>query len=295
MDFADRFNHTMPTEKPEGFEWNGVSTTNRTLIKEEKLETLYYSPYENFINGNLVLWANFMFELYRFYLDILNGIKRLSTYKVPRKQIQEFLNKIGYNVEDYEIITTDDIVEIQNSNVCLHAVDYNERKVAQGKAELLQMTNFGFVGAVGKYTPDDLKQYLVEYSSRINKRIRRPQFHLGISCRGDEYTKEQLVNFAHQYLREMGYAEEGQPLLIYSHHDTANNHIHIVTSRVAPDGHKIDHNHEYCFAFFPKRGLKIFCLSVSIDFNSSKVLYGCPFIGKMALLDRFSLITYSTK
>jgi len=121
MDFADRFNHTMPTEKPEGFEWNGVSTTNRTLIKEEKLETLYYSPYENFINGNLVLWANFMFELYRFYLDILNGIKRLSTYKVPRKQIQEFLNKIGYNVEDYEIITTDDIVEIQNSNVCLHA------------------------------------------------------------------------------------------------------------------------------------------------------------------------------
>ena len=136
------------------------------------------------------------------------------------------------------------ITTILPSSSNFHAVDYNERKVAQGKAELLQMTNFGFVGAVGKYTPDDLKQYLVEYSSRINKRIRRPQFHLAISCRGDEYTKEQLVDFAHQYLREMGYAEEGQPLLIYSHHDTANNHIHIITSRVAPDGHKIDHNHE---------------------------------------------------
>ena len=136
------------------------------------------------------------------------------------------------------------IATILPSSSNFHAVDYNERKVAQGKAELLQMTNFGFVGAVGKYTPDDLKQYLVEYSSRINKRIRRPQFHLAISCRGDEYTKEQLVDFAHQYLKEMGYAEEGQPLLIYSHHDTANNHIHIITSRVAPDGHKIDHNHE---------------------------------------------------
>ena len=136
------------------------------------------------------------------------------------------------------------IATILPSSSNFHAVDYNERKVAQGKAELLQMTNFGFVGAVGKYTPDDLKQYLVEYSSRINKRIRRPQFHLAISCRGDEYTTEQLVNFAHQYLKKMGYAEEGQPLLIYSHHDTANNHIHIVTSRVAPDGHKIDHNHE---------------------------------------------------
>jgi hypothetical protein len=136
------------------------------------------------------------------------------------------------------------IATILPSSSNFHAVDYNERKVTQGKAELLEMTNFGFVGVTDKYTSDDLKRYLVEYSSRINKRILRPQFHLAISCRGDEYTTEQLVNFAHQYLKEMGYTEEGQPLLIYSHHDTANNHIHIVTSRVAPDGHKIDHNHE---------------------------------------------------
>ena len=136
------------------------------------------------------------------------------------------------------------IATILPSSSNFHAVDYNERKVAQGKAELLEMTNFGFVGVTDKYTSNDLKRYLVEYSSRINKRILRPQFHLAISCRGDEYTTEQLVNFAHQYLKEMGYTEEGQPLLIYSHHDTANNHIHIVTSRVAPDGHKIDHNHE---------------------------------------------------
>lgn len=136
------------------------------------------------------------------------------------------------------------IATILPSSSNFHAVDYNERKVTQGKAELLEMTNFGFVGVTDKYTSDDLKRYLVEYSSQINKRILRPQFHLAISCRGDEYTTEQLVDFAHQYLKEMGYAEEGQPLLIYSHHDTANNHIHIVTSRVAPDGHKIDHNHE---------------------------------------------------
>lgn len=31
--------------------------------------------------------------------------------------------------------------------------------------------------------------------------------------------------------------------MIYAHHDTANNHIHIITSRVSPDGQKIsDHN-----------------------------------------------------
>jgi hypothetical protein len=42
----------------------------------------------------------------------------------------------------------------------------------------------------------------------------------------------------------MGYGEDGQPVLIYAHHDTDNNHLHIVTSRVAPDGHKINDHHE---------------------------------------------------
>lgn len=42
----------------------------------------------------------------------------------------------------------------------------------------------------------------------------------------------------------MGYAEEGQPLLVYAHHDTPNNHIHIVTSRIAPDGHRISDKFE---------------------------------------------------
>ena len=42
----------------------------------------------------------------------------------------------------------------------------------------------------------------------------------------------------------MGYAEPGQPWLIYAHHDTDNTHLHVVTSRIAPDGRKIPHAHE---------------------------------------------------
>ena len=42
----------------------------------------------------------------------------------------------------------------------------------------------------------------------------------------------------------MGYAEPGQPLLVYSHYDTDNTHLHIVTSRIAPNGRKIVHDHE---------------------------------------------------
>ena len=57
-------------------------------------------------------------------------------------------------------------------------------------------------------------------------------------------TESELLDFAHRYLKEMGYAEPGQPWLIYAHHDTDNTHLHIITSRVAPDGRKIAYSHE---------------------------------------------------
>ena len=105
----------------------------------------------------------------------------------------------------------------------------NERKVSDGVAELLEIKGFGLIDQ--QYTPDDLKQQLLNYTYQYNERIKKPQFHLAISCRGDEYTYEQLLDIAHRYLKEMGYGEKGQPLLVYAHHGTDNHHIHIVTSK----------------------------------------------------------------
>lgn len=124
-----------------------------------------------------------------------------------------------------------------------HAVGYNERKVSKGVARLLEIQNFGALGTFGKPTPDELVRYLQEYTSQ-NNRIRKAQFHVAISCKGHEKSEAEMLEFAHQYLKEMGYAEPGQPLLIYSHYDTDNTHLHIVTSRIAPDGRKITHDHE---------------------------------------------------
>ena len=135
------------------------------------------------------------------------------------------------------------IATILPSSSNFHAVEYNEMKVAMGKAELIEMSNFGYIGKIGSYTPQDITDYLVSYSSS-NHRIKRPQFHLAISCKGNEYCQEELVRIARQYLQEMGYGKPGQPLLIYAHHDTDNNHIHVITSRVDPLGRKINHNHE---------------------------------------------------
>ena len=108
---------------------------------------------------------------------------------------------------------------------------------------MLEMQNFGTLGTFGKPTPEELVTYLQEYTSR-NTRIQKAQFHVAFSCKGHEMTEVELLDFTHRYLSEMGYGEEGQPLLVYSHYDTDNTHLHIVTSRIAPDGKKILHGHE---------------------------------------------------
>ena len=87
-----------------------------------------------------------------------------------------------------------------------HAVGYNERKVSKGVARLIEIKNFGNVGTFGKPTPDELAHYLDTYSSR-NDRIKKAQFHVAISCKGHELTENELLDFAHQYLNEMGYME----------------------------------------------------------------------------------------
>lgn len=134
------------------------------------------------------------------------------------------------------------IATILPSSANFHAVLYNERKVAKGVARLIEIKNFKGVGVLSDATPDEKVAYLKEYSS-VNRKIQNTQFHLAISCKGHEMTEKELLKFANSYLKEMGYGEDGQPLLIYSHYDTDNTHLHIVTSRVGPDGKKInDHN-----------------------------------------------------
>ena len=134
------------------------------------------------------------------------------------------------------------IITILPSSANFHAVAYNEMKVEKGVATLLEAQNILGLRPEA-FTTEKLRQFFIDYSSR-NTHIQSAQFHVAVSCKGTEYTHQQLLDIAHRYLKEMGYADEGQPQLVYAHHDTPNNHIHIVTSRVAPDGHKIDHAHE---------------------------------------------------
>lgn len=147
------------------------------------------------------------------------------------------------------------IATILPGSTNFHAVGYNEHKVSKGVARLIEIQNFGSLGIFHKPTQSELVGYLQKYSSQ-NSRIRKPQFHVAISCKGHEMSEDELLDFAHQYLKDMGYGESGQPLLVYSHYDTENTHLHIITSRVA---HLMEERFSTAMsADVPRRSLTVF-------------------------------------
>jgi len=122
-----------------------------------------------------------------------------------------------------------------------NAVNYNEKKVKQGKAGLVYFENFGNLQDKTEISKEEFKNYLQDYSAR-NTKIKKPVFHATCSCRNDELSHEQLKEIALQITQQLGYAEN--PILIYEHHDTRNNHVHIVSSRVGINGKKIKDSFE---------------------------------------------------
>jgi hypothetical protein len=73
--------------------------------------------------------------------------------------------------------------------------------------------------------------------------VKSPQFHAAISAPGKTFDKYQLTAIAKQWLTEMGYAD--QPYLIVFHHDTANHHVHLVSTRINKEGKTINRDFEH--------------------------------------------------
>ena len=110
-------------------------------------------------------------------------------------------------------------------------VDYNEKKVAEGVAELVKMKNFGTLELYQFHAADTVKKYLQKIADR-NDRVQHPQLHIMVSYPGvpSEEEKERLLRDFEETLDRLGY--KGQPFLIYAHFDTGNWHLHAVSVRI---------------------------------------------------------------
>lgn len=120
ISFVNNFNITLPQNNIIA-EVDNLITKEGVVETKERLETLYYSPYKNIGLCKPPLLTNFMFDLYRMYLQVLDSMKKLSSYKINRSQIQGFLKMIEYNDLNYIIITTDNIYDIENPHISLCA------------------------------------------------------------------------------------------------------------------------------------------------------------------------------
>ena len=100
----------------------------------------------------------------------------------------------------------------------------------------MKVSGFGALNALGVLKPEDYKNHLKAVSA-LNKRVTHAQFHATISTKGREHDKYALTQIATEWLNKMAYGD--QPYLIIFHKDTANNHVHIVTTRVDRQGKKI--------------------------------------------------------
>ena len=118
---------------------------------------------------------------------------------------------------------------------CSTALQYNESKVAEGKATV--------VYSQGLDNPDRPLETFERYE-RGSRRCEKPSFHMSINPSvTDGMTEEQVVAFARDLMEGLGYGD--QPFIIYRHNDIDREHYHIVSVRVRADGRKISDKYEH--------------------------------------------------
>ncbi len=129
---------------------------------------------------------------------------------------------------------------------------YNERKVAEGVARLMAMENVDaamrhkveLLHEAGFDCAGEIEKYLKDRSSTYgNTKTTRFQFHIAASVKGQVMSADELTDFARQLMAEVGYGK--QPYFVYYHHDTDNNHVHILSTRIQPNGFPIPDHHDY--------------------------------------------------
>ncbi|ETZ20143.1 relaxase/mobilization nuclease domain-containing protein [Pedobacter sp. V48] len=119
------------------------------------------------------------------------------------------------------------------------AINYNEQKVAQGKAVFLSAENY--LKESHRLSPTEKLQVL-QQRTRLNERVKTNCVHISLNFETNEkISAEKMQEIAKDYMERIGF--KNQPYLIYRHEDAAHPHCHIVTTNIEADGKRISlHN-----------------------------------------------------
>lgn len=119
------------------------------------------------------------------------------------------------------------------------ALNYNEKKVQQGKAVCLAANGYLREGHEINFYQ---KLAGLENRNRLNERAATKTLHVSLNFDPSEkLPNNKLIEIANQYMDRIGFGD--QPFLVYKHEDAGHPHIHIVSTIIKHDGSRINtHN-----------------------------------------------------
>lgn len=128
------------------------------------------------------------------------------------------------------------VARIKTPNSIVRALNYNEQKVKQGHAILLQAVNY-LKDADKLSFNNKLKRF--QDLMALNERAKTNSLHISLNFdNADKLSTEQFKEIADEYMQKIGFGN--QPYLVYQHNDAGHPHIHIVTTSIKEDGKRID-------------------------------------------------------
>lgn len=131
------------------------------------------------------------------------------------------------------------VARITTPKKLIAALNYNEHKVSQGKAECLYAGNFlKEVKDMNFYQ----KMAGFERLNVLNERAQTKTLHISLNFDpAEKLSAGTLIKIANCYMDKIGFRD--QPFLVYQHNDAGHPHIHLVTTTIRDDGSRIDtHN-----------------------------------------------------
>lgn len=115
------------------------------------------------------------------------------------------------------------------------ALNYNELKVLEGKATLIQAS--GFIKDAHQLNFYDKLSRFIDLNNR-NTRTKTNTLHISLNFDPTEKLEEStLSNIASAYMDKIGFGD--QPYLVYEHKDAAHQHVHIVSTIIQENGKRI--------------------------------------------------------
>ncbi|MCQ6957330.1 relaxase/mobilization nuclease domain-containing protein [Mucilaginibacter aquariorum] len=128
------------------------------------------------------------------------------------------------------------VAKIKTGKSLNGALNYNENKVKQGKATLIETS--GYFKDAGDLSFND-KLFRLADLAAMNQRAKTNTVHISLNFPNGEVLRDDtLRDIVKDYMLGIGF--QTQPYLVYRHEDAGHPHVHIVTTNIKRDGERIN-------------------------------------------------------